>query len=97
MPALRGSQNEIVAYRSGHRFHMKLTPAAPDRDWMNQSRQGFANRCLPMRIASQAGWMVLNDCTFRAKWLGGAQSGDVVIEHTGDPPYAAITHFGEGI
>jgi hypothetical protein len=50
-----------------------------------------------MRIADQAGWVILNDRPIRAKWLGDAGPNAVLIEHTGAEPYAAVSHFGEGI
>jgi Family of unknown function (DUF6065) len=89
--------SELIAYRVERCFDMKLAVSASTRDWMNQTNKGFANRCLPMRIASQAGWVVLNDRPIRAKWLGHTSPSAVVIESTGAPPCAAISHFGEGI
>jgi uncharacterized protein DUF6065 len=94
---MKPSTDEFIAYRVGHRFEMKLTVAPSGRDWMNQTNRDFANRCLPMRIANQAGWVVLNDLPFRAKWIGGAGADAIVFEYSGDPPYGAISHFGEGV
>jgi hypothetical protein len=91
------ASNELIAYRLHSHSTMKLVPGLAGREWMNKTNRGFANRCLPMRIASQAGWMVLNDRTVRAKWDGGAHPSAVVIEQTGNPPFAAISHFGHGI
>jgi hypothetical protein len=50
-----------------------------------------------MRIANQAGWVVLNDQPLRAQWLGDSDPGSVVVEYASDPPHAAVGHFGEGI
>jgi hypothetical protein len=91
------SSDEMIVYRLGHRFEMKLAAAQPSRDWMQRSKQSFANRCLPMRIANQAGWEILNDRALKATWLGGSSPNALLIDHTGDPPYAAISHFGEGV
>ncbi len=88
--------NNLVAYRVGG-FAMKLVPAPPSRAWFDQTTHGFANRCLPMHIANQAGWFVLNDRPLRAIWFGGNASDQVIVESEGDPPYAAISHFGHGI
>ena len=87
----------FTAYRLGSSFGMKIVAARLDRDWMKHSRKSFANRCLPMRIANQAGWVILNDRAVKAKWLGGADPSAIVIEHAGTPPHAAVSHFGEGI
>jgi hypothetical protein len=94
---MKRSSNVLIAYRLRRDWDMKLAPAPSGRDWMNETNQGFANRCLPMRIASQAGWVILNDRAVRAKWDGGAGPGAVLIEHTGNPPHPAISHFGHGI
>jgi len=94
---MSGPKDEFIAYQLGHRSEMKLAVAPSNRVWMNQTNSGFANRCLPMRIADQAGWVILNDRPLRARWSGGMGPDAVVIEHTGAPPHAAISHFGEGI
>ena len=39
---------------------MRLIAAPADRDWMDATPNRFANRCLPLRIAAQAGWFVVN-------------------------------------
>jgi hypothetical protein len=88
---------QLVAYQLNPSIKMRLAAAASGRDWMNTSNSGFANRCLPMRIANQAGWVVLNDQPLRTQWLGGSDPGSVIVEYAGDPPHAAVGHFGEGI
>jgi hypothetical protein len=90
-------KNDLIAYRLGNGCAMKLLAATSKREWMNDTNSGFANRCLPMHIADQAGWFILNDQTVRAKWSGGKKSDAIIIEYDGNPPHAAISHFGEGI
>jgi Family of unknown function (DUF6065) len=48
----------------------RIVPASPDRDWMNITTRGWANRCLPLRIANEAGWFILNDSEFEVEWDG---------------------------
>jgi hypothetical protein len=96
-PSMNQCEHEFIAYRIGRQSKMGLAPAPWGRDWMNQTNRGFANRCLPMRMASQAGWVIINDRPLRAKWRGHAAPNSLVIECQGDPPYGAISHFGEGI
>ncbi len=91
------SENDLIAYRISDRSGMKLAASPRDRRWMNETYSGFANRCLPMRMASQAGWVVLNDRPIRAKWSGHASTESIAIESEGQEPYAAISHFGGGI
>ena len=50
-----------------------------------------------MHMASQAGWVLLNDRPVRAMWRGANSPSDIVLERHGDPPYAALSHFGHGI
>ena len=76
---------------------MKLVPASPRRSWIEQTSKSFASRCLPMHMANQAGWMLLNDRPFRAMWLGGNAPRDIVLERSGRPPFAVLSHFGHGI
>jgi hypothetical protein len=47
-----------------------IVPASPEREWMNLGTAGWANRCLPLRIANQAGWCILNDAEFEVEWDG---------------------------
>ena len=37
---------------------------------MNVGTAGWANRCIPLRIANQAGWCILNDAEFEVEWDG---------------------------
>lgn len=56
---------------------MELAASPRGRDWMDETYCGFANRCLPMRMASQAGWVILNDRPIRARWSGEASIGAI--------------------
>jgi hypothetical protein len=87
----------LIAYRIGSHPKMSLAAASANRDWMDETDRRFANRCLPMLIANQAGWMIRNGRAFRAMWLDRADLDGVVIEPTGGTPCAASSHFGHGI
>jgi len=43
------------------------------RDWMNATDQRYANRCLPMLIANQSGWLIQNNSTVTFRWNSGQQ------------------------
>jgi len=87
----------LIAFRVSA-LDMRLVPAPRARDWMQSTRDRFANRCLPLLVANQAGWFVLNSHRFRAVWNGGEEATDTRIEYlSGKPPYPAVTHFGCGI
>lgn len=75
------NSQRLTAYRIGDlASYLKLVPASPDRFWMDFSTGGWANRCLPLRIANQAGWCVLNDADFEVTWNGSNQLNGVKIK-----------------
>jgi hypothetical protein len=76
---------------------MSLGVAPQGRAWMNHTAEAFANRCLPMRIANQAGWLIINDRTVRARWSGNAGADSLVVDCDGADEPAAVSHFGYGI
>lgn len=86
----------ISAYRIPDALPMRLVPAPREREWME--RTAGAKRCLPLRMANQAGWWVLNPMTFIAEWTGEAHElGIKAVDLDGNrPPYVA-TNFGHGI
>jgi hypothetical protein len=77
---------------------MPLQPAVVQREWMQKTRQNFANRCLPLRIANQFGWFLLNTDDIQVTWDGGAGHEALKINRpSGKKGGAAASHFGEGI
>ncbi|MDB4891460.1 MAG: hypothetical protein JWL61_3315 [Gemmatimonadetes bacterium] len=87
----------LIAYRTAGP-PMRLVPAAVSRPWMNSTRDQFAQRCLPLLIANQAGWSILNSHHVRATWRGGEDLASLEIEYlSGAPPFPAASHFGHGI
>lgn len=89
------SASNLVAYRLNETPY-RLVTASPKRQWMDETDQRFAYRCLPMVIANQAGWNVLNPYAFRAMWIGGDSSERILIESEYDEiPVSPI--FGHGI
>lgn len=65
------SANTFTAYRVNYYgVYPDLVPANAARKWMDEGTQGWANRCLPLRIANQAGWFVINPIDFDVMWDG---------------------------
>jgi hypothetical protein len=73
---------------------------------MDDTRQQFANRCLPLLVANQAGWFILNSHPLRVTWNGGPDPESTIVElpesmegiclyDAQSPP--ATSHFGHGI
>lgn len=86
----------LTAYKLGP-FSLPIIPAPAAREWMSKTNQRFANRCLPMLIANQSGWLVLNDVSFTATWSGGDRVDATSISYSGQSPPLAGSYFGYGI
>lgn len=86
---------QLVAYTMEPPL-LPLEPAGVRRPWMDGTPDRYANRCLPMLLANQHGWHVLNRGTVRATWTGGDRPEDVTVTVHGwsEPPLA---HFGSGL
>jgi len=88
----------LVAYRVSEWPTMRIVPAARARDWMDDSQSRFAYRCLPLLIANQSGWWILNSQPIRAWWTGGWDPSCVRVECLENPERSpASGHFGEGV
>jgi len=88
----------FTAYEIYHHCDMPLVPAPIDRCWMDETHLRFAYRCLPLAIANQAGWVILNPAGFTARWNGGALGTDTTIEFDDSGGHPSVTsHFGYGI
>lgn len=87
----------LVAYRTHPRVPA-LRPASPRREWMDETTNHFAYRCLPLTIGSQYGWELLCPCTFEALWTGGASPEAVTVVRLDDSDAPLpFSHFGEGV
>ncbi len=77
---------------------LKIVPAPADRHWIDFTTHGWANRCLPLRVANQAGWHILNNCDFEAEWTGKEDLASVKISfRPGNSSQFVKSCFGYGI
>jgi len=76
---------------------LPIVPASADREWMDTETGGWANRCLPLRIANQAGWWVLNDADFEVRWSGRRALEGVEFRDKAAKPFFVHSMFGHGI
>ena len=76
-----------------------IRPAEPTRDWMTNTPESFAYRCLPLNIANAHGWEILSPCSFEAIWTGGSGTDAVQIRLPPgvDPATAPVSLFGQGV
>jgi hypothetical protein len=77
----------------------QIRPAEATRDWMDQTNESFAYRCLPLNIANAHGWEVLCPCDCTAVWYGGADPSQVVVTVApGTPAHEApVALFGQAV
>ncbi len=90
--------HKLIAYNLNPCMSVRLIPAGSSRAWMSATGNRFAYRCLPLLIANQAGWFILNSHALRVTWDGGDDLASLKIEYLSGPlPYPAVSHFGHGI
>jgi hypothetical protein len=70
-----------------------ISPSKLKRDWMDETREKYAYRCLPLNIANQYGWTVHSPFSFYAEW-NGSQEIDGLYTHGSN---FVSSHFGHGI
>jgi hypothetical protein len=93
-------ENSMIAYRiPGWSRYPEIVPAPAGREWMDTGTKGWANRCLPLRMANQAGWCILNDADFDVIWDGknGLESLKILPHDKSREPIFANSMFGYGI
>lgn len=79
-----------------------IIPAIREREWMDEMVDRYPNRCLPMLMANQSGWLILNTHAFCATWNGGDTPNSIQLEFADsesvDPPKRSVVSiFGRGI
>jgi LPS sulfotransferase NodH len=75
-----------------------IATAPSRRPWMDATHNRFAYRCLPLVIANQHGWLLLNPCRVKVRWTGGDSLDSLEIKYpSGEKRRIASSHFGAGI
>ena len=75
-----------------------VVPLSVKRDWMSESRDNFAYKCLPLNIANQYGWVVLSPVDFTVTKTSGKSPEDISIHIDGagfDKKF--MSYFGESV
>jgi hypothetical protein len=96
-PPLEKPALQLKAYKVGHNpLEMRVGPRGAE--WMENSGDRFAFRCLPLLMAIQSGWEFICPRTFTAVWNGDADPSGVTVEYE-EPTneILAESHFGEGV
>src|SRR5689334_18699842 len=56
-----------------------IRPARNRRQWMDETPDAYAYRCLPLSIANAHGWEARCPVTCEAEWNGGSAKDDIRI------------------
>jgi hypothetical protein len=91
---------KLTCFRINSVPGMPVVPAGAKRQWMDQTGASFANRCLPLLIANQCGWFIINTHHIHVRWDGGNEKNSLKIEcHSGPEGLEcpAVSHFGNGV
>jgi hypothetical protein len=96
--------NKIIKY-SISSPELDIVPSIKKRNWMNDTPDSFAYRCLPLTVANGLGWQFLNPCKFVASWKGENSLKGVKVKFypktNQEKIYSnakyVLSHFGNGI
>jgi hypothetical protein len=92
---------ELTAYQvSRPDKNWVIEPAPTRREWMDQTIHKIANRCLPLTMANQAGWIIRCPVRFKASWTGKVEAESTTLVFPDDEATyrSQILHnFGSGI
>lgn len=90
----------LKAYAVGSTEDWSIEPAPAKRQWMDETHQKIAYRCLPLIAANQAGWIVRCPANFVAVWSGKIDNHGIRIAYAPDSAHlihTALSHFGSGV
>ena len=87
---------EIIWDMPQSQASVTIKPMRLQRDWMDNTAQKYAYRCLPLNIANQHGWAVYpkDEIVVRCKREDGLAKSDVEVIKSA--PNLAVSHFGFG-
>jgi len=74
----------------------RVEPLNAKRQWMDDTSDRYAYKCLPLTVANQYGWAVYGPEGFTAEWDGDNSFHAVKIQYDGNENFAS-SHFGNGI
>jgi hypothetical protein len=92
-------QPDLVAYHSTDAPTVELAPASRWRDWMSPWLKRSAQRCLPLLMASESGWVLENPRTFTAVWDGTDAIDGLRVDYPDGKPEFGVagSTFGGGV
>ena len=94
-----GATTALRCYRI-HANAPEFRPARSERQWMNDTSDRYAYRCVPLAIANSSGWEMLLPTGFVATWDGGSSIGSIQLKALDGGPvdsHLVSSHFGHGV
>jgi hypothetical protein len=89
--------NKITINRLYDEKQFEVVPLSAKRQWMNETQDSYAYRCVPLTVANTYGWSVINPNNFVAKWNGKDDINSVTVGFDDGVRSYASSHFGSGI
>jgi uncharacterized protein DUF6065 len=96
----RTAAPELIAFHTSPRVPVPIAPAPLRREWMDETRNRWAYKCLPLVVANEAGWFLLNEFRFEAVWSGEDDPASIAIEFFDSKvrtPAPVRSYFGYGV
>lgn len=87
----------IHAYVVSDEDNFELVPLSVHRKWMRDTDEKFAERCLPMLLANQAGWAIKTRRPVSFKWNGSKDPASIHFIPEKNDQSGVVSHFGYGI
>ena len=78
-------------------WDIDIRPSGHARQWMDQTTERFAYRCLPLAIANSHGWEIGSPATFEAVWTGDNHPDGVQITILESGTAVPVGLFGYGV
>lgn len=95
-----GATPQLICYQVDPRA-APIIPGRRDRQWMDDTNDHYAYRCLPLSMANTSGWELTSPLDFEVQWNGGQGIDAVTARAPGVDPNALraliTSHFGHGI
>ncbi len=76
---------------------MVLRTGQRARQWIDELPDRFGYRCLPLTMANQVGWEILNPVAFTARWNGRDGLDAISIRFHDESTDLVGSHFGHGV
>jgi hypothetical protein len=95
-----GDAPELVALTGARTHGVQILPAPRRREWMDETNRRSANRCLPLLVANEAGWVLSNPHAFEAVWDGAMHPSAITLSFDEEVPAderIVRSHFGSGV